>query len=186
MDAARHTDNKQETKGGPLPGLLRPPVVFLSAILLGIALNRAWAIHLTPSSLGLLGPIVTFCAVLLFLLSFREFRAAGTPVRGSERSTTIVRTGPYRVSRNPIYLSFILLVVGLSLWLNNLWLLVTLEPVFELQGQRPPLVVRAKSSRAASPGQRCPVMVTAQDAWAKCLPPLFRGGCGPSSLATLQ
>ena len=35
----------------------------------------------------------------------REFRAAGTPVRGSERSTTIVRTGPYRFSRNPIYLS---------------------------------------------------------------------------------
>jgi protein-S-isoprenylcysteine O-methyltransferase Ste14 len=128
MDAARHSDNKQETKGGPLPGLLRPPVVFLSAILLGIALNRAWAIHLTPSRLGLLGPLVTLCAVLLFLLSFREFRAAGTSVRGSERSTTIVRTGPYRVSRNPIYLSFILLVLGLSLWLNNLWLLVTLVP----------------------------------------------------------
>ena len=29
-----------EPKGGPLPGLLRPPIIFLSAILLGIALNR--------------------------------------------------------------------------------------------------------------------------------------------------
>jgi protein-S-isoprenylcysteine O-methyltransferase Ste14 len=39
-----------------------------------------------------------------------------------------VRTGPYRFSRNPIYLSFILLVLGLSLWLNDLWLLLTLVP----------------------------------------------------------
>jgi protein-S-isoprenylcysteine O-methyltransferase Ste14 len=44
----------------------------------------------------------------------------------------IVRTGPYRFSRNPIYLAFILFVLGLSVWLNNLWLLVTLVPAFGL------------------------------------------------------
>ena len=49
-------------------------------------------------------------------------------MRGSERTTAIVRTGPYRFSRNPIYVSFILLGFALSVWLNNLWLLVTLVP----------------------------------------------------------
>ena len=44
----------------------------------------------------------------------------------------IVRTGPYRFSRNPIYLTFILLVLGLSVWLNNAWLLVTLVPAVGL------------------------------------------------------
>ena len=121
-----------EPKGGPLPGLLRPPIIFLAAILLGIALNRARPLRFMSSSLGLLGPLVTLCAVLLFLLSFREFRAAGTSVRGTERTTTIVRTGPYRFSRNPIYLSFTLLVLGLSVWLNDLWLLVTLVPAVGL------------------------------------------------------
>jgi protein-S-isoprenylcysteine O-methyltransferase Ste14 len=53
-------------------------------------------------------------------------------VRGTERTTAIVRTGPYRFSRNPIYLSFTLLVFGLSVWLNNLWLLVTLVPAVSL------------------------------------------------------
>ena len=119
---------KTEPKGGPLPGLLRPPIVFLAAILLGIALNRAWSLPFVPSTLWLLGPLVTLCAVLLFLFSFREFRAAGTSVRGSERATAIVRTGPYQFSRNPIYLSFVLLMLGLSVWLNNLWLLATLVP----------------------------------------------------------
>ncbi len=128
MDAACRTDNKQPKRGGPLPGLLRPPLVFLSTILLGIALNRAWPLPFRPSIVALLGPLAIACAVLLFLFSFREFRAAGTSVRGSERTSTIVRTGPYQFSRNPIYLSFILLVLGLSVWLNNLWLLTTLVP----------------------------------------------------------
>lgn len=130
MDAydGKTRSNNSETKGGPLPGLLRPPIVFLSAILLGIALNRVWSVPFLPSTLWLLGPFVICCAILLFLLSLREFRAAGTSVRGTERSTTIVRTGPYRLSRNPIYLSFILFVLGLSVWLNDLWLLVTLVP----------------------------------------------------------
>ena len=128
MDAVRETDNTQSMKAGPNPGLLRPPIVFLCAILLGIAVNRAWPLHFVSPSVRLLGPLVTAFAVVLFLLSYREFRAAGTPVRGSERTNTIVRTGPYRFSRNPIYVAFILFVLGLSVWLNNLWLLVTLVP----------------------------------------------------------
>ena len=106
--------------GGPLPGLLRPPVVFLSAILMGIALDHVWPLDFVPSTVRLLGPLLALCALLLFVLSFREFRAAGTSIRGSKRSTTVVRTGPYRFSRNPVYLSFILLVFGLSVWLNDL------------------------------------------------------------------
>jgi protein-S-isoprenylcysteine O-methyltransferase Ste14 len=127
MDAARQADGKP-TNGGPNPGLLRPPIIFLCAIVLGIALNWAWPLHFLSPNVRLLGPIVTACAVVLFLLSYREFRRAGTSVQGSKRSTVIVRTGPYRFSRNPIYLAFILFVLGLSIWLNNLWLLVTLVP----------------------------------------------------------
>ncbi len=132
MNAEHHTDDSQRTKGGPLPGLLRPPIVFLLGILLGIVLNRTWLLPFRPSVLWWLGPLFTGCAVLLFLFSFREFRKAGTSVRGSERTTAIVRTGPYRFSRNPIYVSFILLVLGLSIWLDNLWLLATLVPAVGL------------------------------------------------------
>jgi len=128
MDAVRETDNPQAMKTGPNPGLLRPPIIFLCSILVGIALNRAWPLHFVLPSVRLLGPLVTACAVVLFLLSYREFRRAGTSVQGTKRSTVIVRTGPYRFSRNPIYLAFILFVLGLSVWLNNLWLPVTLVP----------------------------------------------------------
>jgi hypothetical protein len=86
MGVTNQTDNeKANPKGGPLPGLLRPPIIFLSAILLGIALNRAWSLPFVPLTFGWLGSLVSLCGVLLFLLSFREFRAAGTSVRGTER-----------------------------------------------------------------------------------------------------
>jgi protein-S-isoprenylcysteine O-methyltransferase Ste14 len=127
MNGVREIDDRQ-TNGGPNPGLLRPPIIFLGSILVGIALNWAWPLPCRSSAFWWLGLLFTGCAVLLFLLSFHEFRAAGTPVQGNQRSTTIVRTGPYRFSRNPIYLSFILFVLGLSVWLNDLWLLLMLVP----------------------------------------------------------
>ena len=122
------TNTQTASGGGPLPGLLRPPIIFLAAILLGVALNYAWPLPFVPSPLRLLGALLVLCAVLLFGLSLREFRAAGTSVRGSQRSTTIVRTGPYRFSRNPIYVSFVLLLMGLAVGLDNLWLVLTLIP----------------------------------------------------------
>lgn len=115
-------------RGGPTRGLLRPPLVFLAAILVGIAVNRLRPLGFVPSPLRPAGAVLAACAVALFALSFREFRAAGTSVRGSSRTTTIVRTGPYRFSRNPIYVSFVVLLIGLAIWLDNLWLCVTLLP----------------------------------------------------------
>jgi protein-S-isoprenylcysteine O-methyltransferase Ste14 len=123
---------KSISEGPSRGGLVRPPIVFLVAILLGIALNQAWSLSFVPSGFRWFGPVVVLCAALLFVLSVREFRAAGTPVPGSRRTTTIVCTGPYRFSRNPIYLSFVLLVLGLSVWLNNLWLVLTLVPAVGL------------------------------------------------------
>jgi protein-S-isoprenylcysteine O-methyltransferase Ste14 len=62
----------------------------------------------------------------LFAYAVRTFRAAGTPVPGNLPTTTIVRTGPYRYSRNPIYLAFSMLQLGIALWVDSLWLIATL------------------------------------------------------------
>jgi len=62
----------------------------------------------------------------LFLASIRALRASGTPVRGNQPTTTIVRTGPYRFSRNPVYLSFFLLQLGIAVWSGSVWMLATL------------------------------------------------------------
>jgi len=74
----------------------------------------------------LFGGLVILLAIGLFISAVRTFRTAGTPVPGNRPTTTIVRTGPYRFSRNPIYLAFSLLQLGIAFWVNSLWLVVTL------------------------------------------------------------
>ena len=65
-------------------------------------------------------------AIALFSYSVAKFRAAGTPVPAREPTTAIVRTGPYRLSRNPIYLAFSVFQLGIAIWVNSVWLLATL------------------------------------------------------------
>ncbi len=114
-------------------GLVRPPFVYLGSIALGLVLHLLWPVRLVPTSVSTpLGAMVTLLAVVLFVSAVRTFRAAGTPIPGNRPTTTIVRTGPYRFGRNPIYLAFSLLQLGLSLWVNSLALLITLIPAVAL------------------------------------------------------
>jgi protein-S-isoprenylcysteine O-methyltransferase Ste14 len=112
-------------------GFLRPPLVYGASIALGLVPHGAWPLELAPGA-GLVGAAAVLIAVLLFVAAVRAMRRAGTPVPGDRPTTAIVRTGPYRFSRNPIYLAFSLLQLGIAAWINSLWLLVTLVPAVAL------------------------------------------------------
>ena len=108
-------------------GVARPPLVYLGSIALGVILHGARPVSLLQRGVSpRLGAPVVLLAIGLFLFAVRTLRAAGTPVPGNRPTTTIVRTGPYRFSRNPIYLAFSLLQLGIALWVNSLWLVLTL------------------------------------------------------------
>ena len=108
-------------------GLVRPPLVYLAAIATGSALEFAWPLPFLPHAVvAPLGLLLVVAAVALFSGSVGKFRAAGTPVPGNKATTAIVRAGPYRFSRNPIYLAFSLLHLGIAIWVNSLWLVATL------------------------------------------------------------
>src|SRR6185436_11765538 len=114
-------------------GGIRPPLVYLGAIALGLLLHFAWPVRLVPPVASVpLGATAVLAAVALFISAVRTFRNAGTPVPGNRPTTTIVRTGPYRFSRNPIYLAFSVLEVGIALWVDSLWILITLVPALAL------------------------------------------------------
>ena len=109
------------------PGLLRPPIVYAISMLMGILLNLAWPLRFVPHERGLvIGTVLVLTAVVLFGASIRQLSAAGTPVPGNRPTTAIVRTGPYRISRNPIYLAFSVLHLGVAFWFGSWWLLATL------------------------------------------------------------
>lgn len=108
-------------------GFIRPPVVYLAAILAGLGLDLLRPLRWLPAEIGVwVGVPLVICSLVLFLASTSRFKAAGTPVPGDKPTTAIVRSGPYRFSRNPIYLAFSVLMLGIACWRNNAWLLGTL------------------------------------------------------------
>jgi protein-S-isoprenylcysteine O-methyltransferase Ste14 len=108
-------------------GAVRPPLVYLAAVALGSLLELAWPLPFAAAALTLpLGSILLAAAAALFLWSVGILRAAGTAVPGNRPTTVIVHAGPYHFSRNPIYVAFSLLQLGITLWANSLWLVATL------------------------------------------------------------
>ena len=87
---------------------------------------------LSGLTLTSLGAVLVVAALLLFGSSVQRFRAAGTPVPARKPTTAIVRTSPYHFSRNPIYLAFSLLQLGIALWVNSWWLVATLAAAVAL------------------------------------------------------
>ena len=129
-------DRSEKAEAGMVPqganlGIIRRPFVYLGAIVLGLVLHFAWPAWLVSRAMSRpLGGMAVLVAVVLFLWAVRTFRTDDTPVPGNRPTTTIVR--PYRFSRNPIYLSFSLLQLGVACWVNSLWLLVSLIPAVAL------------------------------------------------------
>ena len=114
-------------------GLIRPPVVYLGSIGLGLLVHPLWPQRLLPPSIGMpTGAALVLAACTLYIWAVRTFRKAGTPVPGNQPTTLIVHAGPYGFSRNPIYLAFTLLQIGLAAWVNSLAVLVMLLPALAL------------------------------------------------------
>ncbi len=108
-------------------GFVRPPFVYLAAILGGVGLDLVRPFRWLPAGTGAwLGVPLVLLAIALFFASTRRFKAVGTPVPGNQPTTAIAHSGPYRFSRNPIYLAFSLLTLGIACLLNSAWLLGTL------------------------------------------------------------
>jgi protein-S-isoprenylcysteine O-methyltransferase Ste14 len=113
-----------------------PPLLFLGALLGGTLLS-----YLMPIGPGLgsanglaLAVGFTFVALgfVLVALSFRNFQHAGTSVVPTEPSTALVMTGPYRFTRNPIYIGFVLAYFGFAIVLTSMWVLLLLIPVLAI------------------------------------------------------
>ena len=84
-------------------GLVRPPLVYLMSIVVGMLIHLAAPLPFVPPILAVpLGATLVVVAIAVFSLSVAKFQAAGTPVPARKPTTAIVRSGPYRFGRNPI------------------------------------------------------------------------------------
>ncbi len=110
--------------------LIRPPLAWALAVLAGLVLDWLAPLPFLPEDwpAGLLGAVVFVLALALAIWAIDTMTRAGTNVPTNRPTTAIVESGPYRFTRNPIYLGMFGGLIGLGIAFDNPWLLLLMAP----------------------------------------------------------
>lgn len=115
--------DRKDTAGVIAP----PPLVFAVFLLGGILVGRAFRYQLIPQPFALaIGGALAIFAVMLFLWALLSFRRAATPMVPYMPTSSIIDSGPFALTRNPVYLAMAILYIGLTFLVNTPWPLLLL------------------------------------------------------------
>jgi protein-S-isoprenylcysteine O-methyltransferase Ste14 len=116
------------------PGVLAPPpLIYAGALAAGLLANRRYHMPILPRRIArTLGWPLVACGLAVGFLGSREMRRAETTLDPRKPATTIVTGGPFRYTRNPLYLSMTLIYGGISALANALLPVLLLPIVLRL------------------------------------------------------
>jgi protein-S-isoprenylcysteine O-methyltransferase Ste14 len=116
-------DNMQDNAGVIAP----PPLIYAGALAAGLLLHAAFPVKFLPRGVArVLGAILIGISGVVVTFAIREMRRADTPVNPTEPTKALVVEGPFRFTRNPLYLSLTLLYAGIASFVNALWAMLLL------------------------------------------------------------
>jgi protein-S-isoprenylcysteine O-methyltransferase Ste14 len=106
-----------------------PPVIYAVPFAAGLLMQHWW--HLPIVFGWAAAPLGVACVCLGLVgfpavLAFHRARTSPNPFRPS---SALVTTGPFRFSRNPMYVGVTLLYVGVAIWVNTVWPLLFLPVI---------------------------------------------------------
>lgn len=104
------------------PGVIAPPpIIFAGTLGAAFLVDLLVPMRVPKISLEIPGYVLLGVGALMVLWAFMAMRRAGTSANPNKKSLALVTGGPFRFSRNPVYLGMTLLYFGLALVLNSLW-----------------------------------------------------------------
>ena len=110
-----------ESTPSPKPTKILPPVYFFGSMVLMIALHYGLpGPHIISGSIRYLGIILMGASLGFGLWARLLFVRMGTTVKPFQESSELVVLGPFNVTRNPMYLSMTVLLLGLAVLLGSL------------------------------------------------------------------
>ena len=98
-----------------------PPLIYAAVFAVGYALDRCYPVWLRPDASGWLGWAIFAAGLVVLALGGAYLNRAGTPVNPYRPSTTLVTAGPYRYSRNPMYIALTLTYLGAAVVVDSVW-----------------------------------------------------------------
>lgn len=109
--------------------VIPPPVIYFSCLAVGFVLDYFWPVPLLPQGIQyIVGVTLIAISFLLFAWVLMEFSRSKTSIDHRKPTTEIISTGPFRFSRNPVYLSMSMLLVGIAVSLDSIWVLAMSIP----------------------------------------------------------
>jgi protein-S-isoprenylcysteine O-methyltransferase Ste14 len=124
--------DEQDTPGIRVP----PPLLYLLPLALGLLLDRMLHIPFLPHRVArILGWPLVGGGVALSGWAIRTMRNAETTMRTDKPVSTLIQEGPFRYTRNSLYLSDAMIYAGIAVLRNSLWAIV-LPPLVLLVIQR--------------------------------------------------
>jgi protein-S-isoprenylcysteine O-methyltransferase Ste14 len=106
-----------------------PPLLYAGALAAGFLVQRRWPIAILPGmpfAARIAGAILALAGAALAISAVGMFRRAGTSPNPTRPASALAVRGPYRFTRNPMYLGLALVSAGFALFWNALWPLVFL------------------------------------------------------------
>lgn len=108
---------------------LPPPLIALTFALLGFLLHQIYPVSIgNLASLWLFGSFLVGLGLVLIIYCAGVFRRRQTNIEPWKQTTAIISTGIYGLSRNPIYLSFFIIGIGLAFFFNTFWIILMQIP----------------------------------------------------------
>src|SRR5690606_19728596 len=102
-----------------------PPLIYASAVAIALVVNWLWPLPWIPGMLAeilfAIGWLLIVGALALDITAIRALSRAGTTVRPDRASSQLVTSGPFALSRNPVYLGNTMLVIGIGLVTGIAW-----------------------------------------------------------------
>ncbi len=107
-----------------------PPLVYLAGLVIGFVADLRWPVRFLPDVMAwIFGGILIACGAVLAGSALFRFKRAGTTVRPDRPPSALVIVGPYRFTRNPMYLGLAVTYLGIVIAGQSLWALVLLPAV---------------------------------------------------------
>lgn len=107
-----------------------PPLTYAVGLGAGLLLSKWIPSRWLPATIPrLLGWALVLAACTLAVPSLAIFLHKKTSIRPDCPATTLAVSGPYRLTRNPMYLSLALLYAGIAFLYQSIWALLLLFPV---------------------------------------------------------
>ena len=112
------------------PGVIAPPpLILLGFLLAAFLIDYYLPLPMLPALVQYpLGGLLIGSGVTVFVLAVRTMLRAGTNIPTNKPSKAIVNGGPYKYSRNPIYLAATVTCVGIGVMADSVWVLMSLVP----------------------------------------------------------